>query len=95
MAFRVTWSTIGSTEGIDCSIVRDRTSLKTKCNEQLEPADVQAIGVVTKLMDMKFTLSIGIISCKIPGDGGRRLLIDLLKAYYPRNFRVTPNKSNE
>jgi hypothetical protein len=53
-----------------------------------------AVGVVTKLMDMKSTLDIGIVSCKIPGNSGRKVLIDLLKAYYPGDFRVTPNKSN-
>lgn len=58
------------------------------------PGRCTAIGVVAKLMDMKSTLGIGIISCKMPGNSGRRFLIDLLKVYYPGDFRVTPNKSN-
>lgn len=53
-----------------------------------------AIGVVAKLMDMKSMLGIGIISCEIPRNSGRGFLINLLKAYYPGNFRVAPNKSN-
>ena len=52
------------------------------------------IGVVTKLMDVEATLSIGIISSNVPGDDGGGEFGILLEGNGALDLGVTSNGSN-
>ena len=52
------------------------------------------VGVVTKLMDVHPTLSIGIVSTDVEGNSGRRGLGALFEGYCTGDFRVTSKDGN-
>jgi hypothetical protein len=53
-----------------------------------------AIGVVTKLVNVETTESIGIVALDIPRDGGRGLSRSLLKSNDTRDSRISSNNSD-
>lgn len=53
-----------------------------------------AIGIVTELMDMHATLSIGVVASDVPCDRGRRGFGLLLKGDRPGDLRVTSHGCN-
>ena len=53
-----------------------------------------AIGVVTKLMDVHTSLSIGIIACDIPADSGWGRLGFLLEDHGAGDLGVTSDRCN-
>ena len=52
------------------------------------------VGVVTKLMDVHATLSIGVVAGDVVGDGGRRGLGRLFEGHLACDFRVSPENSD-
>jgi hypothetical protein len=50
-----------------------------------------AVGVVTELVDVDATLSIGVVTSDVPGDGGWGGLGFLLEGNGARDLRVTSN----
>ena len=53
-----------------------------------------AVGVVTKLVNVESTLSIGVVAGNVPGDGGGRALLGLFEGNRTGNLRVTAEDSN-
>lgn len=53
-----------------------------------------AVGVVTELVDVETTLSVGVVAGDVPGDGGRGALVGLLEGDGAGDLRVTAEDSN-
>lgn len=53
-----------------------------------------AIGVVTELMDVEASLSIGIMTTEIPADGGRGVFIGLFESDVPGDLGVSSEDGN-
>jgi hypothetical protein len=53
-----------------------------------------AVGVVTELVDMDATLSVGVVAGDIPGDGGGGGLVGLLKGDSAGDLGVTTENSD-
>lgn len=53
-----------------------------------------AIGVVTKLMDVEASLSIGVMAGKIPADGGRGVFIGLLESHLAGDLGISSEDGN-
>lgn len=53
-----------------------------------------AIRVVTKLVNVKSALGVGIIAREVPGDGSNGVLIGLLEGNGPRDLGVTADGCN-
>jgi len=53
-----------------------------------------AVGVVTELVDMNTTLSIGIVAGDVPCNGGWGGLGGLLEGHRPGDFRITSDRCN-
>jgi len=52
------------------------------------------VGVVTELVNVETTLSVGVVTSDVPGDGGGGTLIRLLEGNSAGDLRVTTNNSN-
>jgi hypothetical protein len=52
------------------------------------------VGVVTELVNVETTLSIGIVAGDVPGDGGRGALVSLLEGDGAGDLSVTTENSN-
>lgn len=53
-----------------------------------------AVGVVTELVDVEATLSVGVVAGNVPGDGGGDGLVGLLESDSTGDLRVTTDNSN-
>ena len=53
-----------------------------------------AVGVVTELVDVETTLSVGVVAGDVPGDGGRGVLVSLLEGDGARDLGVSADDSN-
>lgn len=53
-----------------------------------------AVGVVTELVNVETTLSVGVVASDVPGDGGRSGLIGLLEGDSTSDLRVSAEDSN-
>jgi hypothetical protein len=53
-----------------------------------------AVGVVTELVNMESTLSVGVVAGDVPGDGGRGALVSLLEGDGAGDLSVTTEDSN-
>lgn len=53
-----------------------------------------AIGVVTELMDVEASLSIGVMASKVPADGGGGVFVGLLKGDLARDLGVSSEDGN-
>lgn len=53
-----------------------------------------AVGVVTELVDVETTLSVGVVAGNVPGDGGGDRLVGLLEGNSTGDLRVTTDNSN-
>lgn len=53
-----------------------------------------AIGVVTELMDVEASLSIGVVAAKIPADGGRGVFIGLLESHLAGDLGISSEDGN-
>jgi hypothetical protein len=53
-----------------------------------------AVGVVTELVDVETTLSVGVVTGDVPGDGGGSVLISLLEGNSTSDLRVSAEDSN-
>lgn len=53
-----------------------------------------AVGVVAELVDVEGTRSIGIVAGDVPGNGGRGVLVGLLKGDGTADLGVTAEDSN-
>lgn len=53
-----------------------------------------AVGVVTELVDVETTLSVGVVAGNVPGDGGGVRLVGLLEGNSTGDLRVTTDNSN-
>ena len=53
-----------------------------------------AVGVVTELVDVETTLSVGIVTGDVPGDGSGGVLVSLLEGDGTGDLRVTAEDSN-
>ena len=58
------------------------------------PSGCAAVGVVTELVDVHATLSIGIVAFDIPSDGGRGALRLLLEGNGTGDLRVSSDGCN-
>lgn len=52
------------------------------------------VGVVTELVDVETTLSVGVVASNVPGDGGGVRLVGLLEGNSTGDLRVTTDNSN-
>lgn len=53
-----------------------------------------AVGVVTELVNVETTLSVGVVAGDVPGDGGGSALISLLEGNSTGDLRVSAEDSN-
>lgn len=53
-----------------------------------------AVGVVTELVDVEGTLSVGVVAGDVPGDAGGGVLVGLLEGDGTADLRVTAEDSN-
>lgn len=53
-----------------------------------------AVGVVTELVDMEGTLSVGVVAGDVPGDSGRGVGVSLLEGDGAGDFGVSTENSN-
>lgn len=53
-----------------------------------------AVGVVTELVDVEATLSVGVVAGDVPGDAGRGTLVLLLEGDGARDLGVSADNSN-
>lgn len=53
-----------------------------------------AVGVVTELVNVESTLSVGVVASDVPGDGGRGTLGSLLEGDGAGDLSVTTENSN-
>jgi hypothetical protein len=53
-----------------------------------------AVGVVTELVNVESTLSVGVVTGNVPGDSGRGTLGGLLEGDGAGDLRVTTENSN-
>jgi hypothetical protein len=53
-----------------------------------------SVGVVTKLVDMKCSLAIGIVATEVPGDFRRGTFVELLKGDGAEDGGITSDSSN-
>lgn len=53
-----------------------------------------AVSVVTELVDVETTLSVGVVAGDVPGDGGGDGLVGLLEGDGTGDLRVTTDNSN-
>lgn len=53
-----------------------------------------AVGVVTELVNVESTLSVGVVARDVPGDGGGSALGGLLKGDGTGDLGVTPENSD-
>lgn len=53
-----------------------------------------AVGVVTELVNVESTLSVGVVAGDVPGDGGRGTLGSLLESDGAGDLSVTTEDSN-
>lgn len=53
-----------------------------------------AVGVVTELVDVESTVSVGVVVPDVPGDGGRSGLASLFEANRAGDLRVTTENSD-
>lgn len=52
------------------------------------------VGVVTELVDVEGTLSVGVVAGDVPGDGGGAVLGSLLEGDGTSDLRVSAEDSN-
>jgi hypothetical protein len=53
-----------------------------------------AVGVVTELVDVEATLSVGVVASDVPGDGGGGVLVGLLESDSAGDLRVSTDNSD-
>ena len=53
-----------------------------------------AVGVVTELVNVESTLSVGVVAGDVPGNGGRGTLASLLEGNGAADLSVTTENSN-
>lgn len=53
-----------------------------------------AVGVVTELVDMEGTLSVGVVAGDVPGDGGKGVRVRLLEGDGAGDLGVSAENSN-
>jgi hypothetical protein len=53
-----------------------------------------AVGVVTELVNVETTLSVGVVAGDVPGDGGRGRLVSLLEGDGAGDLGVSADNSN-
>lgn len=53
-----------------------------------------AVGVVTELVDVETTLSVGVVASDVPGDSSGGALFGLLEGNSAGDLRVTTDNSN-
>ena len=53
-----------------------------------------AVGVVTELVNVEATLSVGVVASDVPGDAGRGVLVSLLEGDGASNLGVSADNSN-
>lgn len=53
-----------------------------------------AVGVVTELVNVESTLSVGVVAGDVPGDGGGGTLVSLLEGDGAGDLSVTTENSN-
>jgi hypothetical protein len=53
-----------------------------------------AVGVVTELVNVESTLSVGVVASDVPGDGGGGTLVGLLEGHGAGDLSVTTENSN-
>lgn len=53
-----------------------------------------AVGVVTELVDVETTLSVGVVAGDVPGDGGSGALVGLLEGNSTGDLGITTDDSN-
>ena len=53
-----------------------------------------AVGVVTELMDVESSLSVGVVAAEIPADGGRGAFIGLFESDCASDFGVSSEDGN-
>ena len=53
-----------------------------------------AVGVVTELVNVESTLSVGVVAGDVPGDGGGGTLVSLLEGNGTGDLSVTTEDSN-
>lgn len=52
------------------------------------------VGVVTELVNVESTLSVGVVAGNVPGDGSRGVLVSLLEGDGAGDLSVTTEDSN-
>lgn len=64
------------------------------CGHTVRASGGAAVGVVTELVDVEGTLSVGVVAGDVPGDGGGGALASLLEGNSAGDLSVTTEDSN-